>query len=298
MHTSPLIDIGLNLASHRFTRDWEQVIARAQDAGVERFILTGTSLKISREVALLTEKMTPGSAYFTAGIHPHHASELDADAVAQLRELLSHPHAVAVGEAGLDYNRDLSPRHVQRAALEAQVELACTVGKPLFLHEREAASDLLAILDNFRDRLPKCVVHCFTGDETVARQYIERGFYLGITGWVGQKNRNQDLLRALPAIPPERTMLETDAPYLTPPGYAPSIAGRNEPAALPRVAELLASARGVPVEQVRADAYAATLAFFGLQDSRHAIGSLHSAADLAAPDATLSHQAGVPEPGA
>ena len=265
MQTSPLIDIGLNLASHRFTHDWKQVIAHAQDLGVECFILTGTSLKISKEVAALTEKMAPGSAFFTAGIHPHYASELDADALAQLRTLLLHPNAVAVGETGLDYNRDLSPRNVQRAALEAQVDLACSLGKPLFLHEREAADDLLAILDNFKDRLPKCVVHCFTGSEEVARQYVERGFYLGITGWVGQKKRNQDLLRALLAIPSERTMLETDAPYLTPPGYAPSIAGRNEPAALPRIAELLALARGVPVEQVRADAYAATIAFFGLE---------------------------------
>ncbi|NHZ80284.1 hydrolase TatD [Massilia sp. CCM 8695] len=272
MRTFPLIDIGLNLASHRFARDWQQVIARAHDAGVERFILTGTSLKTSNEVALLTEKMAPGSAYFTAGVHPHYASGFDADALDQLRALLAHPHAVAVGETGLDYNRDLSPRPVQRAALEAQVELACTAGKPLFLHEREAAPDLLAILDNFKDRLPHCVVHCFTGNEAVARQYVERGFYLGITGWVGQKNRNQDLLRALQVIPPERMMLETDAPYLTPPGYAPAIAGRNEPAALPRVAELLAIGRGVPVEQVRADAYAASMAFFGLGDLRHAEG--------------------------
>ncbi|WP_164557789.1 TatD family hydrolase [Massilia atriviolacea] len=266
MLTPPLIDIGLNLASHRFSRDWKQVIARAHEAGVGRFILTGTSLATSREVALLTEQMAPGTGYFTAGVHPHYASGFDDDTLAQLRELLAHPNAVAVGETGLDYNRDLSPRMVQRAALEAHVALACTIGKPMFLHEREAAADLLAILDNFQGRLPKCVVHCFTGNEAVARAYIERGFYLGITGWVGQKNRNHDLLQALHAIPPARTMLETDAPYLTPPGYTPGIAGRNEPAALARVAELLASARGVPVGQVRADAYAATLAFFGLED--------------------------------
>jgi TatD DNase family protein len=271
MPTSPLIDIGLNLANHRFTSDWKQVVARAHIAGVERFILTGTSLKISKEVALLTEKMSPGTAYFTAGVHPHYAAELTADGLACLRDLLSHANAVAVGETGLDYNRDLSPRNVQRAALEAQVDLACTLGMPLFLHEREAAPDLLAILDNFRDRLPKCVVHCFTGTEEEAQQYIARGFYLGITGWVGQKNRNQNLLRALQAIPPERTMLETDAPYLTPPGYAPTIAGRNEPAALVRVAELLATARGVPVEQIRADAYAASMAFFGLDDVSEAV---------------------------
>lgn len=266
MHTSPLIDIGLNLANHRFTHDCEQVVARAHAAGVAHFILTGTSLKVSQEAALLTEKMAPGTAYFTAGVHPHYATELTPDGLASLRELLSHPNAVAVGETGLDYNRNLSPPDVQRAALEAQVDLACTVNKPLFLHEREAAPDLLAILDNFKDRLPRCVVHCFTGDETIAQQYIERGFYVGITGWVGQKKRNQDLLRALQVIPPERMMLETDAPYLMPPGYTPSIAGRNEPAALPHVAELLAIARGEPVEQIRADAYAASIKFFGLEN--------------------------------
>lgn len=269
MQTFPLIDIGLNLASHRFSHDWEHVLARAHDAGVERFILTGTTLKISTEVALLTEKMAQGTAYFTAGVHPHYASGLDADTLARLRELLLHPNAVAVGETGLDYHRDLSPRPLQRAALEAQVDLACSTNKPLFLHERDAAADLLAILDNFKARLPKCVVHCFTGSQAQAQQYIERGFYLGITGWVGQKNRNQDLLQALSVIPPERTMLETDAPYLTPPGYVAPIAGRNEPAALPRVAELLAIARGVPVGQVRADAYAASMAFFGLADLAH-----------------------------
>lgn len=262
---TPLIDIGLNLASHRFTRDWQQVAARAHAAGVEKFILTGTSLKLSKEVAALSDKLPPGTAYFTAGVHPHYASELDAAGLVLLRKLLSHPNAVAVGETGLDYNRDLSPRSVQRAAFEAQVDLACAAHKPLFLHEREAADDLLTILDNFKDRLPRCVVHCFTGSEAVATKYVERGFYIGITGWVGQKNRNQDLLRALQAIPPERTMLETDAPYLTPPGYVPSVAGRNEPAAMSRVAELLAVARGVPVEQVRADAYAASMLFFGLE---------------------------------
>jgi TatD DNase family protein len=264
MTVAPLIDIGLNLAHHRFAGDWEHVVARAHAAGVERFILTGTSLTTSQAAARLTEQMAPGTAYFTAGVHPHYSSELNADTLLHLRALLKHTNAVAVGETGLDYNRDLSPRPVQRAALEAQVDLACELGKPLFLHEREAAADLLAILDNFKSRLPNCVVHCFTGSETEARQYIARGFYLGITGWVGQKHRNAHLLQALQAIPPERTMLETDAPYLTPPGYAPTIPGRNEPAALARVAELLALGRGVPVEQVRADAYAASMAFFGL----------------------------------
>ncbi|WP_166878774.1 TatD family hydrolase [Massilia mucilaginosa] len=187
MQTFPLIDVGLDLASHRFTGDWKQVVARAYDSGVEHFILTGATLKIY-DAALLTEKMAPGTGYFTAGIHAHYASELGADALVRLRALLAHPHAVEVGETGLDYNRDMSPRPVQRAAIEAQVELACSTGKPLFLHEREAADDLLAIHDNVNGR------------EAVARRYVERGSYLRIAGWVGHHNRSKCVFRdAIPA---------------------------------------------------------------------------------------------------
>jgi TatD DNase family protein len=262
--TRPLIDIGLNLASSRFAQDWKKVVARAHAAEVAKFILTGTSLSISQEVARLAELMAPGTAYFTAGFHPHKASEMTKDTVTQLRLLLRHPLAVAVGEAGLDYNRDLSPRPVQRTAFEAQVVLACEFQKPLFLHERDAAADLLAILDNHKSQLPDCVVHCFTGDELQAKAYLDRGFYLGVTGWVGQNGRNKSLLRALPTIPADRLMLETDAPYLTPPGYVPPVSGRNEPEAMVRVAELVAKVKGTPVEQVRADAYATTMQFFQL----------------------------------
>jgi TatD DNase family protein len=258
----PLIDIGLNLASPRFSSDWQAVVARAQEAGVAKFILTGTSLAISEDVARLADKMGAGVAFFTAGVHPHRASELTDATLAQLRRLLANPRALAVGEAGLDYHRDLSPRAVQRAAFEAQVLLACELQKPLFIHEREAAPDLLTILDDHKANLPACVVHCFTGDERQAEEYLIRGFYLGVTGWVGQNGRNKGLLRALPTIPADRLMLETDAPYLTPPGYLPPVAGRNEPAAMARVAELVAKVRGSSVEEVRADAYAATMRFF------------------------------------
>jgi TatD DNase family protein len=263
-----LIDIGLNLGSPRFSRDWEDVVARAHAAEVTKFILTGTSMSMSLWVGQLAERLAPGTAYFTAGVHPHKASEVTDDTIAELRVLLAHPLAVSVGETGLDYNRDLSPRPVQRAAFEAQVALACELQKPLFLHERDAAADLLAILGNHKDRLPDCVVHCFTGDEVQAKAYLDRGFYLGVTGWVGQNGRNKSLLRALPSIPSDRLMLETDAPYLTPPGYVPPISGRNEPAAMERVAELVAKVRGVSSEQVRMDAYAATMRFFRLPSDR------------------------------
>lgn len=261
---SPLIDIGLNLASGRFQRDWTAVIAQAQAVGVEKFILTGTSLSISEEVARRAAKLGPDTAYFTAGVHPHRAEEWNSQTEERLRELLELPTAVAVGETGLDYNRDIAPRALQRKVFEHQVQLACDLQMPLFLHERDASVDLLAILDAYKSKLPPCVVHCFTGGAAQARAYIERGFYLGVTGWVGQSSRNAELLTAMPEIPANRLMLETDAPYLTPPGYRPTQPGRNEPAAMVLVAELAAKARGVPVAQVRADAYAVTKEFFRL----------------------------------
>lgn len=261
---SPLIDIGLNLASGRFAKDWLAVIAHAQSVGVEKFILTGTSVSVSEEVARQASELGPHTAYFTAGIHPHRAEEWNAQTKTRLRNLLALPAAVAVGETGLDYNRDIAPRALQRKVFEHQVQLACELQMPLFLHERDAAEDLLAILDAHKRDLPACVIHCFTGGATQALAYVERGFYLGVTGWVGQSSRNAELLTAMPVIPANRLMLETDAPYLTPPGYRPAQSGRNEPAAMVLVAELAAKARGVSVAQVRADAYAATKAFFRL----------------------------------
>lgn len=262
-----MIDIGLNLASSKFSRDWRQVVQRAKDVGVRKFILTGTTLSGSLESERLASGIGLDTGYFTAGVHPHYSAGFASDLAAHietLKCLLSKPQAVAVGETGLDYNRDLAPRPVQRDVFEAHIDLACALRKPLFLHERDAHADLLGILRERGSSLPRCVVHCFTGSAEHARAYLDAGFYLGVTGWVGQVRRNHDLLGALPFIPSDRLMLETDAPYLTPPGYKTPVQGRNEPAALLRVAELVAAALGVPLGRIQMDAYATTCEFFGL----------------------------------
>lgn len=263
--STTLVDIGLNLANHAFKSDWQEVIARAEAAGVEKFVLTGTSLSITATSLELATALGEGKARFTAGVHPHHSSELagNATALGDLRGLALHPLCAAVGETGLDYARDLAPRDVQKSAFEAQIALACDIGKPLFIHEREAAEDLLRTLDKFRHHLPRCVVHCFTGTAAQAEAYLERGFYLGVTGGIGQSKRNAALLEAIKRIPANRLMLETDAPYLTPPGYRPPVRGRNEPAAMAEIARLVAEARGESVAAVRAAAHAATSEFFG-----------------------------------
>lgn len=260
-----LTDIGLNLASPQFSRDKAEVLARARAAGVHRFVLTGVSVASAAECADLSDTITEGDCYFTAGVHPHHAASLNEEGIARLRDLLQHPRAVAGGETGLDYFRDIAPRAVQRQAFARQVELAIDAGKPLFLHERGAHEDFVAVLAGFGKDLPRCVVHCFTGTAAEARDYVARGYYLGITGWIGQRRRNADLLAAMQEIPLERLLLETDAPYLTPDGVATRVPRRNEPEVLPKVAALVAQAVGLPARELAVAVENNTRLFFGWQ---------------------------------
>lgn len=209
-------------------------------------------------------KTALGPRLLTAGVHPHYSGTLDRNGVEKLRKLLQDPLAVAVGETGLDYYRDLTPRLAQQDSFRRHIELACWLNKPMFLHERGAHDDFLRILDEFGAALPTCVVHCFTGTEAQAREYIRRGFFLGVTGWVGQAKRNKDLLAALPLIPRDKLLLETDAPYLAPDRYKYHTPGRNEPDAMPVVAELVAAALGITLDELAASVNQNTLDFFRL----------------------------------
>src|SRR5688572_5326885 len=177
-----LIDIGVNLTNKAFKRDLPQVIERARAAGVEAMVVTGTSLAASR-AALELAKSQPGYLYATAGVHPHDAKSCDDRTLDRLRELASNG-AVAIGECGLDYNRDFSPRPIQDRWFEAQVELAVELQKPLFLHERDAHGRFLEILKRHRDRIADACVHCFTGNEAELRAYLDLDLHIGITGWI------------------------------------------------------------------------------------------------------------------
>ena len=161
-----LIDIGVNLTHSSFHDQQAAIVERAVEAGVAQMVLTGTSLEVSAEALKLCQHLDePGQRLFsTAGVHPHDASHWNSGSERQLRELLAQPRVVAVGECGLDFNRDFSPRPAQEKALEAQLALAVELRLPVFLHEREASERLLAILKDYRDQLPAAVVHCFTGE--------------------------------------------------------------------------------------------------------------------------------------
>jgi len=241
------IDIGINLAHDSYDGDREAVLARARAAGVVQMVVTGATLAGSLR-ALTLAREHPGRLFATAGVHPHHASDLDDDAVlAELAALARHPEVVAVGECGLDYFRNFSPRAAQQQAFHRQLELALEIGKPVFLHQRDAHDDFLAILREHAGAW-RGVAHCFTGSGEQLRSYLELGLAIGITGWICDERRGAHLLALMPQIPAERLLLETDGPYLLPRDLTSKPASRrNEPAYLPHIAATVARARGEPL---------------------------------------------------
>ncbi len=263
-----LIDIGVNLTNSAFAADLDQVLERAAAAGVTELIVIGTDADESERALVLAERY-PDRLYATAGVHPHHAKDATADTYRLLRELAARAKVVAIGETGLDFNRDFSPRPVQERVLERQLELACELGLPVFLHERDAHERLLAIVRQYRDHLTAAVVHCFTGNREQLRAYLDLDLHIGVTGWICDERRGDDLRAAVPDVPAERLMLETDAPYLVPRDLRPKPRhGRNEPAFLPYVAAKVAACRGCTVEQLAAQTTATARAFFRLDRPR------------------------------
>ena len=260
-----LCDIGVNLCDASFASDLDAVIARAEAAGVTRMVVTGTSVAGSAQASQLSARH-PGMLWSTAGVHPHHAKDCDDGTLAALRALAAAPQVVAIGECGLDYNRGFSPPDVQRRWFEAQVELACELGMPLFLHERDAAHDQLVILKRHRSRFNKAVVHCFTGDEAALRGYLDLDLHIGITGWICDERRGGHLHELLELIPPGRLMLETDAPYLLPRTIRPRPKSRrNEPAHLIHIVRTVAACLGQGETQIAAATTATAIEFFGLR---------------------------------
>jgi TatD DNase family protein len=261
-----LIDIGANLTGKAFAADLEPVIERARRAGVATIVVTGTSVAASRAAAALASDRAP-MLYATAGVHPHEASSFDERGLEALRALAGQPAVRALGECGLDYNRNFSPRAAQLRAFEAQLELAAELELPVFLHDREAHEDMVALLRRYRDRLRGGVVHCFTGVRQELRAYLDLDLHIGITGWICDERRGLHLRELVRDIPAGRLMLETDAPYLLPRTLRPAPASRrNEPAFLPLVLEAVAECVRRAVDQVAAETTRTARSFFALSD--------------------------------
>jgi TatD DNase family protein len=256
-----LIDIGINLGHDSYDADRDAVMRRAAAAGVVQMLVTGSSLEGSGKAVDLARQHR-GRLFATAGVHPHHASELTAARATELAELARAPEVVAVGECGLDYYRDLSPREAQRQAFHRQLELAKAVGKPVFLHQRDSHADFLAILREHGLRHAG-VAHCFTGGAAELASYLELGLAIGITGWICDARRGAHLVPLMREIPEARLLLETDGPYLLPRDLEPRPATRrNEPAYLPHIAAVVARARGeTPAALARSSTRAARALF-------------------------------------
>jgi TatD family hydrolase len=254
-----VVDIGINLTNAAFRKHWRAVVRRAIDAGVDRILLTGTSLKRSRESLDLAQQWHDETGcpnlYVTVGVHPHDAKtwnkrSSESSTREEMKALLEHPLAVAVGECGLDYNRNFSSKQDQLYAFREQVKLACELNMPLFLHEREAHEDFVGVFDEILaasgNPVPHSVVDCFTGTKEEAEVYVQRGFYIGFTGTICKQERGTPLRALLPSIPPNRLMVETDAPFM---GFKK---GRrsSEPADCADVARKLGETIGVPFEDI------------------------------------------------
>jgi TatD DNase family protein len=259
-----LIDIGANLTHDSFDADREQILQRARDAGVNRMIITGSTVQGSRD-ALQLAGTHPGRLFATAGVHPHHAADFDDQAGIALTELAAEKPVVAIGECGLDYFRNFSPRDAQLAAFRAQLEIAAETALPVFLHQRDAHDDFVDVLQPMLTRLPRAVAHCFTGEHESLREYLGMGLWIGITGWICDERRGAHLQDIVAAIPDDRLLIETDAPYLLPRTLRPKPKSRrNEPAYLPEVLRVVAEARGQTEEHVARVTTQNAIEFFAL----------------------------------
>lgn len=261
-----LIDIGANLTHDSFDDDRRDVIEAASAAGVSPIILTGSTAQGSLD-ALQLANAWPGKMYATAGVHPHHATEYDDVVHQQLLTLLEDPAVVAVGECGLDYFRNFSPPDAQQTAFARQLELAIETGLPLFLHQRDAFDDFVALIKPRRAQLGRAVAHCFTGNEAELDAFIEMDLYIGITGWICDERRGQHLQEIVSRIPADRIMIETDAPYLLPRTLRPKPKSRrNVPGHLPEVLRVLAECMGYETAELAALTTANAMRFFELTE--------------------------------
>lgn len=264
---SALIDIGVNLTSERFNGKHAEIIEQALDTGVGHQIVTGTSLASSEQALKLCEQF-PDQLRSTVGIHPHDASEFTGQTGKHLKDLLQHPLCVAVGETGLDFNRNFSTPQEQEKAFEAQLELAIECQKPLFMHERDAFERQHQILKSYRDHIADGVIHCFTGSKEALFGYLDLDLYIGITGWICDERRGTELQALVHNIPAERLMIETDAPYLLPRNMNKKPKDRtNRPAFLPWVLKEISGHTGRSELDLARQTYDNTRRFFRLPES-------------------------------
>ena len=258
------IDIGVNLTNKSLMQDIDSVLERARQAGVGHLVVTGTNLEESQAAIALCERY-PNQLVCTAGVHPHHASEWLDDYGQTFKQLANSQYLRAIGETGLDFNRDFSPRDKQIEVFHQQLSLACELNKPVFTHQRDAHDSFIQILREYRDRLSQIVVHCFTDDKRALDDCLALDCHIGITGWICDERRGIELQQLVQYIPADRLMIETDAPYLLPRDLIPKPKSRiNEPMHLPHIAERIAQHQGKAADIFAAECLQTTRQFFNI----------------------------------
>lgn len=256
------IDAGVNLPGDDKLERFRAELDAAAAAGVTRFVLIASDVAETRRAIEFAE--SDARCVVTAGVHPHQAGDTTTDFIDELRDLARHPLVRAIGECGLDYNRNFSTPTDQRRVFAAQVDLACELKLPLYLHERDALTDQLAILRPARDEVPALFTHCFTGDVHALQAYQELDCYIGITGWVCDERRGQPLAQAVSSIDGQRLIIETDAPYLLPRTLRPRPKSRhNQPKHVAHIGAQVASLRDQEPDEVRALSTHNALRLFG-----------------------------------
>ncbi|GJM14671.1 MAG: preprotein translocase subunit TatD [Pseudohongiella sp.] len=259
-----LVDIGANLSHESFEHDLNEVIGSARAAGLAHIIVTGTDQK-SNEAALQLSQNHPDFFSCTAGFHPHVAESFDEAALASIRKLASQDKCLAIGETGLDFNRNFSSEEAQLKAFELHLQLAAELGLPLFLHQRDAHPEFLTLLQQYREQIVGGVVHCFTDTEEALHDYLTLDMYIGITGWVCDERRGTELQSLVKQIPNDRLLIETDSPYLLPRTIRPKPkTRRNEPKHLVEVLYTLSRCCDRPPEQLASETTENAKRLFGI----------------------------------
>jgi len=260
-----LIDIGVNLTNKSLLGDLDGVMSRAADAGVMQMVVTGTSLAESKAAIELCQRY-PERLVSTCGVHPHHASDWNQASFIALKTITQQHSCVrAIGETGLDFNRNYSPRAEQEYAFEQQMALAAELGLPLFCHQRDAHARFAEMLREYRAAISRVVVHCFTDSREALVEYLDLDCHIGVTGWICDERRGLELRELVKLIPADRLMLETDAPYLLPRNLAAKPTSRiNEPAYLPHILREVALCQGRPPTELARSSLHASRTFFQL----------------------------------
>ena len=257
-----IADIACNFTSDRFDNDLEEVINPAIVNNITKFGLICSRLSDIDKLLEIYNRYSK-DMFFTIGVHPHHANEINEEYLKKLKEVINNNNPHAIGETGLDFFRNLSTYEEQIFAFEEQIKIAIDTNKPLFLHQRDSHDDFIKILRKYSSDINKSVVHCFTGTKEQLNDYLELDCYIGVTGWICDAKRNVELRKTIKNIPLERLMIETDCPYLIPKNLEEKPKNnRNEPTYLNHIANEVATLTKKDINDIREKTYKTSLSFF------------------------------------